>query len=338
VKIGHPVPRVSIVLPARNAAPTLTACLASISRQTERSWECVLVDDGSTDETRTLAQHHASHDPRLRLISTPARGLIPALNEGLANCRAAYIARMDADDVMHRERLAAQAEALDRDLALAGVGCHVRLFPRRSLAPRLRDYEDWLNGLRGADDVARDAFVECPIAHPTMMMRRVMADLGYVDRGWPEDYDLVLRALASGLRIGVVPRRLLAWRNGSGTLSRTDSRYGQHRFVSCKAHFLATGFLARAPGYILWGYGGTGRSLRRALAALGKAPSHIVEVKSTRIGQRIHGAEVIPHDRLPGLRGHPIVVSVARAGPRAEIRGVLGAMGFMERTDYVCAA
>jgi hypothetical protein len=239
---------------------------------------------------------------------------------------------------MHRERLAVQAAALDRDLVLAGVGCHVRLFPRRSLAPRLRDYEEWLNGLRGADDIARDAFVECPIAHPTLMMRRVMADLGYADRGWPEDYDLVLRALASGLRIGVVPRRLLAWRNGTGTLSRTDPRYGQDRFVSCKAHFLAAGFLAEAPGYILWGYGGTGRSLRRALAALGKAPSHIVEVKATRIGQRIHGAEVIPHDRLPGLRGRPIVVSVARAGPRAEIRGVLSAMGFRERTDYVCAA
>jgi glycosyltransferase involved in cell wall biosynthesis len=331
-------PRVSILLPARNAAPTLRPCLASISRQTERSWECILVDDGSSDDTRTIAEDFARQDPRFRVLSTPPRGLVSALNDGLEHCRAARIARMDSDDVMHRERLAAQADALDKQEDLAALGCHVRLFPRDGLSPRLREYELWLNGMRGAADVERDALVECPIAHPTMMMRRAFADLRYLDRGWPEDYDLVLRALAAGLRIGVVPRRLLAWRSGSGSLSRTDSRYGLDRFTACKAHFLANGFLAGGSRYILWGYGGTGRALCRALAAAGKTPSYIVEVKTGRIGQRIRGAEVIPHGRLPLLRGQPIVVSVARAGPRTEIRGVLAGMGFIEGIDYLCAA
>ena len=329
--------RVSILLPARNAAATLDACLASISRQTDAAWECIVVDDGSTDATAGIARAAASRDSRFRVVSTPHRGLIAALNEGLTHCRAPVIARMDADDLMHRERIAAQAEALDAHVSLGAVGCHVRLFPRRELSPRLIEYESWLNGLRSADDVVRDVFIECPIAHPTLMIRREHIAAGYRDCGWPEDYDLVLRLLAGGCRIGVVPRRLLSWRDGPTRLSRVNGRYGIDRFTACKAAFLATGYLS-APGYVLWGYGGTGRSLRRALAAHDRTPSHIVEIKATRIGQRIHGAPVIPIAGLPALRGRPLVVSVARSGPRGEIRAALAEMGFVEGVDYVCAA
>jgi glycosyltransferase involved in cell wall biosynthesis len=331
-------PCISILLPAHNAAATLAACLASISRQTLTSWECVLVDDGSTDGTRALADAWARRDQRFRVIATAHHGLVAALTEGLRHCRAPLIARMDADDLMHRRRLQAQAEALACQTGLSGVGCHVRLCPRDALSPRMREYERWLNSMRSSDDIARDAFVECPIAHPTLMMRRDLAALGYGDRGWPEDYDLILRALASGLRIGIVAERLLTWRDRPDSLSRTDPRYGLERFTSCKAHFLAAGFLADDPHYVLWGYGSTGRTLRRALVRLGKTPSHIVEVKRSRIGQRIHGAPVIGIDTLPSLRGCRIVVSVARQGPRAQIRAALAAMAFVEGRDYVCAA
>jgi GT2 family glycosyltransferase len=245
---------------------------------------------------------------------------------------------MDADDAMHRERLASQSLVLDRDSTLSAVGCHVRMFPRTGMTPRLREYECWLNTLCSADDVARDAFVECPVAHPSLMMRRGVAALGYLDRDWPEDYDLVLRVLAAGMKVGVVPRRLLSWRDRPDGLSRTDGRYRLERFTACKAHYLARGFLSRTSSYTLWGYGSTGRALRRALVADGKAPSHIVEIKSGRLGERIHGAPVVPPAAVPELRGVPLIVSVARIGPRSEIRRALSGMGFVEGRDYVCAA
>ena len=330
--------RVSILLPAWNAAATLEACLRSIGRQTERAWECVAVDDGSTDATAEMLATAATHDRRFRLISRPHQGLIAALNAGLAECRARLVARMDADDVMHRERLQWQLAVLNADPSLAAVGCHVGIFPKARITPRLRDYEAWLNDLALPEDVARDAFIECPIAHPTLMMRREMADLGYRDVGWPEDYDLILRALAAGFRLGVVPMRLHGWRDHDGSLSRTHARYAQDRFTACKAHFLSLGFLAGGADYILWGFGRTGRALYRALAALGKHPSHIVEVDPGRLGQRIHGAAVVPPDALRSLRGRPVIVSVARAGPRGEIRAAMAAMDFVEGRDYVCAA
>jgi hypothetical protein len=227
---------------------------------------------------------------------------------------------------------------LDREPTLAAAGCHVRLFPRASMSPRLREYETWLNSLAGPDEVMRDAFVESPVVHPTLMMRRDMFALGYRDCSWPEDYDLVLRALGAGLRIGMVPRRLLAWRNGPATLTRTHARYAIEEITRCKAHYLAEGFLRGSPHYVLWGYGDTGRTLRQALTAHGKAPSHIVERKPSRLGNVIHGAPVIPPERLPALDRQPIVVSVARAAPRAIVRDTLSALGYVEGRDYVCAA
>lgn len=331
-------PAVSIVLPARDAAGTIAASLSSIRRQTLTDWECLVVDDGSSDNTAAVVGACAQRDPRFRLIQRPRAGLVSALNTGLAACRAPLVARMDADDIMRRDRLQQQVEALTRDPGLWAVGTHVRLFPRSGLSSRRRDYERWLNSLRSADDVHRDRFVECPVAHPTLMMRAEMAALTYEDRPWPEDYDLVLRAFARGARIGVVPRPLLAWRDRPDRASRRDPRYDIDQFTECKAAYLAQGYLARSASYVLWGYGDTGRMLRTALLRHGKKPSHVIEVKASRIGQRIHGAPVLPIAGLVPLRGQPLVVSVARAGPRQEIRAALAAMEFLEGRDFVCAA
>jgi len=197
-----------------------------------------------------------------------------------------------------------------------------------------------LNSVRSPDDVLRDAFVECPLAHPTWLLRReAIPTGGYREESWPEDYDLFLRFAQAGATLGVVPRRLLAWRQGPGRLSRSDPRYGDAAFTACKAAFLAEGFLAGGPEFVLWGYGGTGRALSHALRKHGRRPSHVIELHPGRLGNRIHGAPVVAPDRLREVAGtRPIVVSVSGAGPRAEIRTALAAMGFRERRDFVVAA
>ncbi len=328
-----------MLLPARDAAATLPACLASVRRQSETRFECVVVDDGSRDATRARARAVAACDPRFRVIAQPARGLVPALQAGLARCRGRYVARMDADDVMHRRRLELQAAALEAAPRLAGVGCHVRVFPRRELRDGLRDYERWLRGIDSPRRVREEAFVECPLPHPTWMLRRdVLATVGYRDAGWPEDYDLLLRLLQRGGELGVVPRRLLAWRDRPERLWRTSGAYSPLRFLACKAAFLAQGLLARDERYVLWGYGETGKALRRALLAHGKRPAWIVELHPGRLGEHIHGAPVVRPERLPGLPRHPIVAAVAGSFARGEIRGMLARLGFRELVDFVCAA
>jgi glycosyltransferase involved in cell wall biosynthesis len=326
-------------MPAFDAEATLPASLRSVQRQTETRWECVVVDDGSGDGTLARARAFAARDPRFRVVAAPHRGLVAALNLGIGACRAPLVARMDADDVMHRDRLAAQLAALDAAPGIAGVGCHVRLFPRGGLGPGLRAYERWLASVDSPARVRAEAFVECPLAHPTLVVRRpILAALGYRDAGWPEDYDLVLRLLAAGHELGVVPRRLVGWRQRPDQLSRTHPRYAIERFAVCKAAFLAHGFLAGGDTYVLWGYGGTGRALRRALLAHGKRPSLVVEMHPGRLGQRIHGAPVIAVDELLRRPEGPIVASVAGAEARGRIRDALAGIGLRETHDFVCAA
>jgi glycosyltransferase involved in cell wall biosynthesis len=331
--------RVSVLLPARDAEATLDACLHSVTRQTFEDWECVLVDDGSRDRTAAVAARWQAADARVTVRTLPPVGIVAALEHGLACCRGDLVARMDADDLMHRERLAMQVAALDADDGLAAVGCQVRMFPRQTLTSGRVAYERWLNSLASEADIRRDAFVECPVAHPALMVRRaVLAAAGYRDAGWPEDYDLLLRLLGEGARIGVVPRRLVAWRDSANRLSRRDARYGLDRFTACKAAFLARGFLGASEGYVLWGYGDTGKALARALAEHGRRAVAIVEVHPGRIGQCIAGTPVLGLEALDAFRGTPLVVSVAGAGPRAEIRTHLTRRGFLEGRDYVCAA
>jgi glycosyltransferase involved in cell wall biosynthesis len=328
-----------VLIPAHDAAATLPAALRSVQRQTERDWECIVVDDGSSDVTAQIARAFAAGDARFRAVSTAHRGIVAALNAGLELCRGELVARMDADDLMACRRLELQRAALDREPELSGVGCHVRFFPRRAMSDGLRKYEQWLRAVRQPHDVRREAFVECPLAHPTLVLRRsVLASAVYRDTPWPEDYDLVLRLLQDEHQLGVVPQRLLHWRDGVGRLSRSSARYALPAFVECKAEFLARGFLRRVERYVLWGFGDTGKALAEALARRGKHPSAIVELHPGRLGQLIRGVRVVPPDALRSLPRQPLVVSVAGLTARSEIRAALAAMSFAELRDFVCAA
>lgn len=328
-----------MLLPAFNAAATLAPALRSVQRQSERDWECVIVDDGSTDATAEVARQFAQKDARFRLLTRPHAGIVPALNAGLEACRGALVARLDADDLMQRRRLEKQRQSLQAQPDWAGVGCAVRLFPRRSMRDGLRAYERWLGSMQSAADVAREAFIECPLAHPTLLLRReIFARFGYRDEPWPEDYDLVLRLLGAGHQLGTVPERLLHWRDGSGRLSRTSPRYSIAAFTACKAEYLARGFLGQTERYVLWGFGDTGKALAEALAQRGKYLSAIIELHPGRLGQLIRGVRVVPPDALPALPRDPLLVSVAGLGPRSEIRAALSRMGFVETRDYLCCA
>ena len=332
-------PRVSVVIPARNAAATLEAALTSVRRQSLVDFECIVVDDGSTDATSAIVQRFARLDRRFRVLCRPPRGLVHALNDALANARAPWVARMDADDIMLKRRLELQLGHVSQDRSLTGVGTHVRLFPRDRLSDGRRRYESWLNSLCGPEEVYRDRFVECPLAHPTWFMRTsALAELGYRELAAPEDYDLLLRLFSRGHRLASVPRRLLLWRDHAGRLSRVDERYHEARFTWLKALHLSESFLAGFAKYVLWGYGGTGKALSEALAERGHQPSYIVEVHPGRLGQTIRNAQVIEPAALRLIPKLPLVVSVAGAIPRTQIRQALAGMGFIESSDFVCAA
>lgn len=331
------MPRVSVLLPAFDAERTILSALRSVRRQRFRDFECVVVDDGSTDATAEIAVAFASRDPRFRVVGRRHGGLVASLNAGLEECRGEIVARMDADDLMMCDRLGAQVAALDADPSLAAVGTHVTLAPRRGLQEGALEYERWIASIDSPERVLQDLFVECPVVHPTLSIRHdAIRELGWRDRGVPEDYDLVLRLAETGRRIGVVARALLVWRQGEARLQRTSPAYAHDAFARVKAEFLVRGFLRDAEKYVLVGFGNSGKRMRAALARERRTPLAIVDLH--RKGNVVDGIPIVAADALASLPRAPIVVCVSGGDGRAEVRRELSERGFVERRDYVCCA
>lgn len=336
-------PSVSVLVAAHDAAATLDEALASVAAQTAADWECVVVDDGSTDATVAIAKARAAADHRFRLLARRHEGVVAARNAGLAACRGAWVALLDADDRMHPRRLEAQLAAFAADPRLVALGTHVRYFPKESLGEGRRAYEAWLNRHRSPADLRRDRYVEMPLGHPTMTVRAdLLQGLGYRDQGWPEDWDLLQRLFETTApeAVGVVPKVLHDWRLRPDSLSRRSPAYTEAAFTRCRAAFLARGFLADQQDYALVGYGDTGKALRRALDAEGRTCRRIYELHPGRVGQRIDGAPVLHRDELaaPAARELPLLVSVAGQDARETLRGVLADAGHEDGTDFVCCA
>jgi glycosyltransferase involved in cell wall biosynthesis len=334
------MPRLAVLLPARNAAATLPAAVASILRQSERDLAVVCVDDGSTDATAELLDGLAARDRRVLVVRGPGEGIARALGRGLARVDAAYVARMDADDVAHPERLALQRAALDADPTLAAVGAQVALFPRAAVRAGMDRYAAWLNGLVTPALVERDLLVEAPLVHPATTLRRdrLEAAGGWRDGPFPEDYDLWLRLSAAGGRLTNLPRVLLRWRESAGRLTRTDPRYALARHVALKCAHLAGVVLRGRREVALWGAGETGRAFAAALEREGIRVALFVEVDRKKIGRTVRGAPVVSFEEVERARGLPLLVAVGAPGARALIRAELGKRGFEELRDYRCVA
>ena len=331
-------PAISVLLPIRNAAATLPACLRSIQSQSFSDFEVVAVDDGSTDGTAGILESFAREDDRVRVITTAARGLVAALNEGLGACSATLIARMDADDVIHPERLAAQLDLLGHDLNIGVVGTQVELFGDVEISEGLREYIRWQNGCVSPDQIATNIYVESPFAHPSVTFRRAVIEQlgGYRDGSFPEDYELWLRCHASGIRMCKIPRVLLFWRDSPQRASRSDDRYVRNAFDRLRADYLVRDpRLLGGRRVVVWGAGLKTRKRTRLSVDRGVELEAWIDIDPRKIGKNLWGKPVHPPSWLSGEDKPFVLVYVTNHGAREEISQALDRMGYVPGSDFL---
>lgn len=337
-------PDVSVLVPVRDAAATLSTALTSTLASVGPSFEVVCVDDGSSDDTPALLAQFARRDTRVRVLTRPARGIVSALQDALAAARGRLVARMDADDEMHPERLAEQTRLLDERPDVALASCLVESFRDGGLREGFRLYTDWLNGCVTHDEIAREAFVDSPVPHPTWMLRRATLECvgGWRDPGWAEDLDLFYRLLAHGARAAKVPRVLHRWRDHERRLTRTDARYGRVALARAKAHWLAR--LRPMSAAVLVGSGRTARRYARLLVAEGVATRALVtpcEPASARDWQGIPlvGPGALAARAAEWRRSGSVLLGAAAVrGARERIRGILCGLELVEGRDFLMLA
>jgi glycosyltransferase involved in cell wall biosynthesis len=187
------IPKVSIVMAAYNGEPYLAATIQSILDQTFTDFEFIVVDDGSTDDTWKTLTRFAERDTRIVLLrNQPNAGVVRSLNRGLDYSRGSIIARQDADDISHPERIQKQLGFLD---ANPEYGLVAAVPQPIDIAGNPLDLSYW-NGTEN-EEIQHKLLENMCLCGPTIMVRRECLEaVGfYFSEGSDasEDYDLCLR-------------------------------------------------------------------------------------------------------------------------------------------------
>jgi glycosyltransferase involved in cell wall biosynthesis len=212
--------------------PHLPEAVESVLGQSHRDLELLVIDDGSHDGSGPYLDSLA--DPRVTVVHQPNAGLVESLNRGLARSKHELIARMDADDVSHPQRLARQLAALATDPGAVAVACCYTIVDEAG-RPVSEQHVPLSASYTERQLYFRDAW-----AHGSILMRRtaVIEAGGYRDVGPCEDYDLWLRLLERGSLVGLCAQPLFTYRmTGSGVSLTASERQDQcRRTVRDAAH------------------------------------------------------------------------------------------------------
>lgn len=240
-------PIISVVMSVYNGEQFLAWAIESILSQTFRDFEFIIVNDGSTDGSLAILNEYAQRDCRIRLISRENRGLTVSLNEGIADARGEWIARMDADDISLPDRFHKQmawiqhtgADICGGWVQLTGTWFH-----------RVWRY------CGSSDAIRLKLLFGSTFAHPTVMLRTSVAKANpYNEKAhYVEDYELWTRLARLGVKMTNYPGVVLQYRIHPGQLTAIRQKQQRenmvHIFREYSASFLGVD-LASAPSYLL---------------------------------------------------------------------------------------
>jgi glycosyltransferase involved in cell wall biosynthesis len=199
------MPKISIVMPVFNSARWLTQAISSITSQSIADLELIIVNDGSSDGTEMLIADAMRCDPRVRGFHHQHAGVAVTLNRGLDLAQGRFVARMDADDVAHVDRLKTQIAFLEQHPDVVAVGSWAHLIDERGCKT---------GELRPATQPAmvarllakKNPFVHSSMVFPTDVARRLGGYRKALEGA--EDYDLWLRISECG-QLANVPAFLM---------------------------------------------------------------------------------------------------------------------------------
>jgi glycosyltransferase involved in cell wall biosynthesis len=219
---------VSVVISVYNGEKYILDAVRSIFNQSYRYFELIIINDGSTDRTNEIL--HEIRDPRIRILHNSQNlGLIASLNLGLKAAQGQFIVRLDADDIAGPDRLEKQLGFLINNPKVGVLGTDYYLIDDKG--QRLPNQIIFIQNLPNL--LRWQLFFRCPLAHPTVMMRRDIFDkFGGYDPAYPhaEDYELWLR-ISPFVQMANLPEPLVQIRVHSTNISRVHSQEQNHNSI-----------------------------------------------------------------------------------------------------------
>jgi glycosyltransferase involved in cell wall biosynthesis len=200
-------PLVSVIVPSYNYGHYIGATCESLQAQTLASWECLVIDDGSTDDTAEVVERFIKADPRIKFFRQQNRRQAAARNLGLAQMSGKYVQFLDADDLIEQEKLEQQVAYLENHPDVDILYGSVRYF--RSEAPGERlftmwgDDKPWMPELSGSGKHLLTTLVQqnIMVVNSPLIRREVIDRVGLFDEELPpaEDWDYWIRCAAAGM-------------------------------------------------------------------------------------------------------------------------------------------
>lgn len=330
-------------MPCYNAEATVARAVESIQTQSMHDWELIVIDDGSSDTSAKIIAALASNDSRISIIRSDHRGVVESSNYGFSLSLAPCIARMDADDLSRPDRLELQYKALQENSNLGAVSCIAEFAGDSEKSAGYAHHVAWTNQHKTPGEIALNRFIDLPFPHPTLMYRRVLIEQygGYRHGAFPEDYEMILRWINSGVRIGKVDETLYDWHDPPTRLSRNDPRYHPMAFHRCKAKYIAEAIASVGCSdreLWVWGAGRPARKCARPLEQAWKPASGFIDIDPRKIGRKIQDRPVVSASELPTEEKAVIVSYVGTRGARDSIRAELVEANRIEGVDFwICA-
>ncbi|MBE9640416.1 glycosyltransferase family 2 protein [Salipiger mangrovisoli] len=208
------MPRFSVVIPCFNAEATIADTIESLLAQTEQDWEALIIDDGSSDDTRLIAASMAGIDLRFRLMKNDGVGPSAARNMALAEADGEIIAFLDADDTWHPEKLAMLDAFFEEETADACFG-RVTLSDGRTLGTLSGPYEGTLT--------LEVLFAEnpvCTMSNLAIRLESFLSSGGFnAEITHNADLEWLVRLIGDGAKVVGIDAPLVTYRSSPSGLS-----------------------------------------------------------------------------------------------------------------------
>jgi glycosyltransferase involved in cell wall biosynthesis len=235
---------ISVIMPFYNAGKFLAMAIESILNQSYKNLEFIIINDGSTDGSDKLVT--AFSDKRIRYYSAEHKGIVAQLNFGIDQSKGKFIARMDADDISHPERLQVEYDFLKANSNVSAVGSSYyridekgnRLYKKRQLITH--------------KECKFIAPINSPLLHPTLLtFKNVLIDLGgYSDNyNGIEDYDLFNRMINAGYKIANIDKYLFSYRLNKSHINSAAEKKQQSSIYSYGRELLKTNIKENEKNY-----------------------------------------------------------------------------------------
>jgi glycosyltransferase involved in cell wall biosynthesis len=208
-----PQPQISVIVPCYKQAHYLDTSLRSVLDQSYENWECIIVDDGSPDDTAAVAQKWCEQDARFSYLRKENGGLSSARNAGISKAKGVYILPLDADDLLHKDFLKETEPVLSSHKNIAIVGCYSTFFKNT------------------IDDVVMMHRPEGSTYHYLLYVNQLVATSLYRKECWDqvggydesmkngfEDWDFWLSVTKRGLEYYVIPQPLFYYRKATQSM------------------------------------------------------------------------------------------------------------------------